>query len=192
MSLTEVDGRRLRREQNREAVLEALVSLLEDGVYQPTSNEIAERAGISPRSLFRYFDDVDDLSRAAIERHIERSGPLFTLDVSPDTPTSAKVGLVVEARARLFDAIAPTARTARAIAHRNPVVAEQLGRIRDHLRTDLRKVLGPELSARPGVLPALDALLSFESYELLRYDQGLSRAKTVSALVTATNALLSS
>jgi AcrR family transcriptional regulator len=192
MTITEVDGRRLRREQNREAVLEALVSLLVDGVYQPTSNEIAERAGISPRSLFRYFDDVDDLSRAAIERHIERTGALFTLDVAPDAPTAEKVGLVVEARTLLFDAIAPTARTARVIGHRNPVVAEQLGRIRAHLRADLRKVFAPDLSTRADVFPALDALLSFESYELLRFDQRLSRAKSVAALVTAANALLSS
>ena len=186
MAMTQVDGRRLRREQNREAVLEALVALLEDGVYQPTTNEIAERAGISPRSLFRYFDDVDDLSRAAIERHMERVGSLFTLDVSPDAPTALKITQVVEQRARLYDAIAPTARTARVIAHRNEVVATQLRRIRAHLRNELRRAFG-----RDDVLPALDALLSFESYELLRYDQGLSRATAVAALTAAVTKALS-
>ena len=43
-----VDGRRLRREQNREAVIDALVELFEEGSYTPSSGEIAERAGISP------------------------------------------------------------------------------------------------------------------------------------------------
>jgi hypothetical protein len=42
------------------------------------------------------------------------------------------------------------------------------------------------------VLPALDALCSFETYDLLRNDRGLSRAATVSTLTTAINALLSS
>ena len=60
----EVDGRRLRRDQNREAVLDALVALFHEGIYQPSTNDIAERAGISPRSVFRYFEDVDDLNRA--------------------------------------------------------------------------------------------------------------------------------
>ena len=186
MALDEVDGRRLRREQNRQAVLEALVALLDDGVYQPTTNEIAERAGISPRSLFRYFDDVDDLSRAAIERHMERVGPLFNLDVPPDLPTAEKIAQVVEQRARLFDAIAPTARTARVTAHRNPVIKTQLGRIRTHLRNELRRVFG-----REDALPALDVLLSFESYELLRYDQGLPRAKAIAVLTASAEALLS-
>jgi AcrR family transcriptional regulator len=188
VAVTEVDGRRLRREQNREAVLEALVSLFEDGVYQPTSSEIAERAGISPRSLFRYFDDAGDLTRAAIERHLERSGPLFDLDVATDAPLPTRIGIVVEARAHLFETIAPIARTARVTAHRNDIVATRLRQMRAHLRTELRRVLGPA----DAVLPALDVLLSFESYELLRYDQGLSRAKATAALTSAATTLLAS
>ena len=78
---TQVDGRRLRREQNREAVIDALVALFEEGSYTPSSNEIAERAGISPRSLFRYFDDVDDLNRTAVERHINTHRALFDVAV---------------------------------------------------------------------------------------------------------------
>ncbi|MDQ1403321.1 MAG: hypothetical protein QOG03_1637, partial [Actinomycetota bacterium] len=45
----ELDGRRLRREQNRAAVLAALVDLFAEGEYQPNANLIAERAGLSPR-----------------------------------------------------------------------------------------------------------------------------------------------
>ena len=48
------DGRRVRREQNREAVLDAVVELFHEGSYQPTTDEIAIRAGLSPRSQFRY------------------------------------------------------------------------------------------------------------------------------------------
>src|SRR5438045_9710500 len=98
----EVDGRRLRRTQNRIAAVEALVELFEEGVYQPSTSEIAERAGISPRSLFRYFEDVDDLHRAAIDSQLERAQPLLDLDVSPDTATRTKIDAIVEARVRLF------------------------------------------------------------------------------------------
>jgi AcrR family transcriptional regulator len=181
----EVDGRRLRREQNRQAVLDALVSLLEDGEYQPTSTAIAERAGISPRSLFRYFDDVDDLSRAAIERHMARWGALFTFDIDLELPLPERIRAVVEQRARLFDVIAPIARTARVTAHRNKVIGAQLRNIRGHLRTEVARVLGAG-----DVLPVLDALLSFESYELLRHDQHLSRDKVLDHLTGAVAALL--
>src|SRR5688500_3891186 len=83
-STHEVDGRRLRRQQNREAVIDALIELFEEGSYTPSSAEVAERAGISPRSLFRYFDDVDDLNRAAVDRHIDTHRALFEIEVDPD------------------------------------------------------------------------------------------------------------
>ena len=93
--LIDVDGRRLDREQNREAVLDALVQLFHEGAYQPNANEIAELAGLSPRSLFRYFDDVDDLNRAAIERQLAAARPLLDLGVGPDAPTRAKIDHLV-------------------------------------------------------------------------------------------------
>ena len=184
------DGRRVRRAQNREAVLDALVSLFAEGVYQPSSGQIAERAGISPRSLFRYFDDVDDLSRAAIARHFALAGPLFETAVNPGAGTEAKIHAVVEERARLHETVAPVARAARASAHRNPVIADQLRTTRSSLRAQLVRTFAAELDRRDGVLPTLDALLSFEAWELLRGDQGLSRAKAVAALVAALAAVL--
>jgi TetR/AcrR family transcriptional regulator, regulator of autoinduction and epiphytic fitness len=191
MVMTEVDGRRLRREQNRDAVLDALAELFVEGVYQPSSNQIAERAGISPRSLFRYFDDVDDLSRATIERQLARARPLLELDVAPASPTADKIAAVVEARMRLFEATAPAGRAARVCAHRHPVVAQQMHESRSYLRRQLRTLFAPELKgARVALLPAIDALCSFETYQLLRVDQSLSRARTAASLTEALTALL--
>jgi AcrR family transcriptional regulator len=188
---TDVDGRRLRREQNREAVLDALVDMFGEGVYQPSSNEIAVRAGLSPRSLFRYFDDVDDLNRAAIDRQLVAARPLLDVGVGGDAPTATKVDHLVEARVRLFETIAPAARAARVCAPRHPVIAAQLHDGRSYLRHQVHRLFSAELDGdRAALLPALDALCSFETYELLRADQGLSRTKTVAALVSALTALL--
>ena len=187
----EVDGRRLRREQNREAVLDALVELFTEGFYQPSANDIAERAGISPRSLFRYFDDIDDLNRATIERHLAAARPQLDIGIGPDAPTRTKVERVVEARMRLFEMIAPAARAARGYALRHPVVAAHLRENRSYLRDQVHRLFATELEGdRAALLPALDALCSFETSELLRFDQGLSRPKTTSALVRALTALL--
>src|SRR3954453_6982448 len=110
--VAQVDGRRLRREQNREAVVDALVELFEEGDYTPSSATIAARAGISSRSLFRYFDDVNDLNRAAIERHIAINPHLFEPHIDPGLPTAAKIDAFVDARVELHDAVAPGARAA--------------------------------------------------------------------------------
>ncbi|HUP84580.1 MAG TPA: TetR/AcrR family transcriptional regulator [Acidimicrobiales bacterium] len=187
----DVDGRRLRREQNREAVIDALVELYEEGQYEPGANVIAERAGLSPRSLFRYFDDIDDLNSAAIDRQLEAARPLLDPGIRDDDSTVVKIERVVEARVRLFETIAPAARAARVCAPRHGIVAAQIRESRSYLRHQLQRVFARELRASGGaLLPAIDALCAFEAYDLLRHDQRLSRGRTTAALVAALTAML--
>lgn len=186
-----VDGRRLRRRQNREAVLDAMLELFGEEVYDPSTAEIAGRAGLSPRSLFRYFDDVDDLHRAAIERQLDTARPLVDVDVGPDAPTTAKISRLVAARILLFEAIGPAARAARVLAHRHPIVAAQIHGSRSYLRRQIGRLFEPELEGdRSTLLATIDALCSFETYDLLRHEQGLSRPATEAALVGTLEALL--
>ena len=79
----ETDGRRLRRALNREAVVDALLDLYSEGNLRPSTDEIAERAGISPRSLFRYFRDADDLAGEAVTRQLGRAMPLLAIRNEP-------------------------------------------------------------------------------------------------------------
>jgi AcrR family transcriptional regulator len=178
--ITEVDGRRARREQNRMAVLHALVELHREGSYDPGTARIAERAGLSPRSLFRYFDDVDDLNRAAIEHQLELAKPLLAIAAEPADPTGHKAKRLADGRVRLFEAIAPAARAARVCAPRHPMIAAQIDQARAFYRSQLRKLFAPELAAmreeQAGTaLAAADVVCSFESYDLLRRDHRLSR-----------------
>lgn len=186
-----IDGRRLRREQNREAVLDALSELFAEGQYTPTSRQIADRAGLSLRSLVRYFDDFDDLVGSAIARQERQARPLMELTVTAGAPTAEKVRAVVDSRVRLWETIGAAARAGRVCAHRQPVVADGIARSRRHFRRQLSQLFAPELERTGGqVLAAADVLLSFESYELLRSAQRLSRAATVSTLVAALESLL--
>lgn len=192
MATTDVrDGRRLRREQNREAVLEALGELFAEGRYTPTSRQIAERAGLSLRSLVRYFDHFDDLVVSAIARQEQRALPLMDLPVTAGDPTPAKVQAVVEARVHMWDAIGATARAGRVCAHRQPLVASRIAASRRALRRQLSRLFAPELErAGAHALAAMDVLLSFESYDLLRSAQRLSGASTVATLTASLESLL--
>lgn len=184
MGVAALDGRRVRRHQNREAVIDALIELFHEGVYEPGSALIAERAGLSPRSLFRYFDDIDDLSHAAIDRQLAEAVPLVEVNADASAPLAVRIERLVESRVRVFEAIAPGARAARVIAHRNTVVARQVHDARRYLREQIHRLFGDTLH-----LAAIDALCSFETYELLR-EQRLSRPKIIATLVDSLTALL--
>jgi AcrR family transcriptional regulator len=187
----QVDGRRLRREHNRDLVLDALAKLFAEGQYTPTSREIADRAGLSLRSLVRYFDDFDDLIRSAIARAERQALTLVEVDCEPGEPTAVKVRAVAECRVRLFETVAPAARAGRVVAHRQPLVAQEMQRTRRYLRRQLTQLFAPEMARTgPAVLPAMDVLLSFESWELMRGAQRLSRTATVEAMIAALSALV--
>lgn len=163
------DGRRRRRDANRAAVLDALAALWREGRLDPRAGEVARRAGISPRSLFRYFDDVQDLQRAAVERELEHLAPLATVEASASAPTATKVAALLRARDRLFDASRAAALAARAVAHRAPLVEASIARSRQHLRDQVARLFAPELERAPGgTLELLDALTSFEAWEARR------------------------
>ncbi|MFN7938691.1 MAG: helix-turn-helix domain-containing protein [Bryobacteraceae bacterium] len=56
----------------REAILDAALTLFEEkGFEEATVDEIAERAGVSRRSFFRYFGSKSDLMGEGVTRHGE-------------------------------------------------------------------------------------------------------------------------
>lgn len=186
-----VDGRRLRRQQNRETVIDALIQLFEAGVYQPSAQEIAEQAGVSPRSLFRYFDDLDDLSQAAILRLVEGARQFTDVEIDPSLPLAERITRLVAARVQLFETTAAASRAARITAHRRPPVATQLRESREFLRMQIATVFAHELrGSRDHLLPAIDALCSFETYELLRTTHRLPQKRAAAAIRNAVSTLL--
>jgi len=192
---TETDGRRLRREANRQAVVEALVSLYADGRYQPSAAEVAERSGISPRSVFRYFEDTDDLARAAVAHHLERARPLLPVEIAVDAPRADKIAELVRRRIGLWEVVGPSARVARMRAPVHDVLAAELKRNRAAQRAQIARLFGPELEVAPTdvarrALAAADVLCSFESYDMLRHDQELSVDQIAITLTEALEAVL--
>lgn len=188
------DGRNLRRDRNRQAVVAALLELYREGDLRPSSDAIAARAGISARSLFRYFDDIDALVMTAIEQQQAHLQPLYAVPVGPQDPLGPRVERFVEARVRLLEAMGPVGRVARSHAIDRPALDAELRRIRAVLRDQVAAVFAPELAERAGdgdaTLAALDVALSWETYHLLRDDQRRNRPDATAVMVLAVRRLL--
>ena len=192
MTTTEpqVDGRHARRDRNRTAVVEAMLELYHEGNYEPSSDEIAARAGLSPRSLFRYFDDLDDLVRTAIDHQLEVVRPYTDPGATVDAPLAERIARLVQSRWRTYAEIEVVARIARARALTQPLLAEQIASSRRFWRQQLADLFAAELQHAPAdTLAAIDVLTSFESVQHLR-EQGLGRARIDAALGAALMKLL--
>jgi AcrR family transcriptional regulator len=192
---TSTDGRQLRRRRNRETVVEALLDLYRDGNLRPSTEEIAARSGLSPRSLFRYFEDVDDLTRSAVMRQEARAMPLVAIDAGPEEVLDRRVAALVEQRFRLFDAVGHAAAVTRLRAPFQPLLAAELSQNRRFLRSQLSSLFASELAAMgeaksASTLAAIDVLTSFESYQLLIGDLSMASSEARAVVADALSALL--
>jgi AcrR family transcriptional regulator len=190
-----IDGRTARRDRNRELVLDAALELFRQGYLEPSALQVAERSGVSPRSVFRYFEDTDELLRAAIARHHELILPLFDMPGLGEGPVDERISRFVSHRLRLYHKAAATARAALRRAPTNRIIADQLDRTRRRLRGQLEAMFEPELRAMPvpqrrAMLLAADALFQFEGVEHLWAHVALPPAELEDVLRRALHALL--
>ena len=172
-----------------------MLSLYTAGNLDPSSDQIAESAGLSPRSLFRYFEDLDDLVRVAILRQHDRLLATSRLDVSCAGPLSDRVTRLVEQRVQLFEHIGSVGIVSRVRAPFQPLIASELAMSRSFLRRQLEQLFAPELSQRGALgaassIAAIDVLTSFESFQLMRDDQQLSELQIEVALADAITRVL--
>ena len=183
-----VDGRTARRDRNRLAVLDAVLELFEEGNLNPGVHEVADRSGVSLRSVYRYFEDLDDLITAAIDRHLERTRPLFDIDRIGEGPLAERINRFTERRLRLFDAMRVIYRASRVRAASDPDVQSGLMDTYQWLGEQTHKMFAPELErldddgSRTDARHTIDLLSQFDSLEHLRHRCGLDRDETVDFL----------
>jgi TetR/AcrR family transcriptional regulator, regulator of autoinduction and epiphytic fitness len=184
------DGRRARRDRNREAVVDAYLELVREGDMHPSVADVAERSGVSHRSVFRYFADKDELARTAVQRQLAWASSLAPIPVEVTAPLDQRIAALVERRAAMFERIGLVGRLSRALAGRQPIIAEQLELSRRFFRKQVKTLFERELAAlgepeAGEALGAIDVLCSFEAYDLLRRDQGMSQARAMRTMERA-------
>jgi TetR/AcrR family transcriptional regulator of autoinduction and epiphytic fitness len=168
------DGRVLRGARNRQAVVDAMLELIEEGDPQPTAKRVAERAGVALRSVFHHFDDVESVLAAAARLQAQRHWHLVR-PVTPELPLDERVAQVVAQRSTLFERIAPARRAALLVEHESPVIRTWLEEGRATLRRQLVATFAPELAGEGrDLLAALEVSASWTAWESLRRRQGLS------------------
>lgn len=190
-----VDGRTARRERNRSAVIDAHLDLVLETGQPPSPDAVAARSGVSLSSLFRYFDTLDDLQQHAVAVFFDRYGELFEIPDIGHGPSEARLRRFVDARLRLHDKVAPIARMTRVQAHLGGPIAPELQELRAKLATQVRTHFAPELTSFPRAeaehrADAIDALTSFEAFDLLRTGHDRSNREIRRSWTIALEALL--
>ncbi|MFM8312531.1 MAG: TetR/AcrR family transcriptional regulator [Ilumatobacteraceae bacterium] len=195
----ESDGRHQRRARNRDSVVAALLGLYREGNLDPSADEIAERSGVSARSVFRYFDDVDDLARAALDKALADVAPLIPIAAEPGDPTATKIRALLDERERLWESHANVLLASRVRAPFQPALAENIAASRLLFRQQVRTLFAPEAAAlrdavgakaAEAAITAVHLLCTFENWHILRVDHGLTTRAARATITTSIDALL--
>ncbi len=190
-----LDGRSARRARNSDAVLDAVHELFVEGQHVPHVEDVAARAGVSLRSVYRYFPDSRQLMLAALVRRTRLAEPDWELPDEGQGTFEERVENFVEHRMRLYEHAAPTIRAALALTDRVPEIAEQVDRRRTQVAEQARRHFAQELAEVPpeeaeSRLICVELLCQFEALDLLRSQRGLPPRRAHDVLVAGVHALL--
>ncbi len=172
------DGRTARSQRTRTAVVDALLALLGDGNPRPTAREIAEKAGVSLRSVYVHFDDLDDLFVAAAERQLHVVLGMV-VEVPSTGPLADRASTLMRVRGRIYEKVGPVRRAAERQEPFSPTLARTMRAVRRATREELARVFATELGAADTTLPAdtksyehrltmLDAMTASSTWDHLR------------------------
>ncbi|MBJ7521089.1 MAG: TetR/AcrR family transcriptional regulator [Solirubrobacteraceae bacterium] len=170
------DGRTARATRTRDAIVDALLALLEEGRLRATGAEIAARAGVSERSIFQHYPSRDALFAAVGERQMARVGEIVS-PIDPATPIGERLDAFVAQRSAVLELLTPTRRAALLIADEHPALAGNIEEVRARKRERALATFAPELEPLPASAgAAVAAAASWSAWDALRAQQGLPLA----------------
>lgn len=170
-----LDGRLARSARTRLAIVDALRSLHHDGDLLPTAPRVAERAGVSVRTVWQHFDDLEALFVEAGRRDLEIA-MTYVVPIDPGLPLATRVEALVEQRSRMYEDLAPVWRAARLKAPFSPQIRLNRDRMVRLGRQHLERVFATELAASPApaaLLAALEVSTGWGAWESLRTELDL-------------------
>lgn len=191
-----LDGRLARSARTFFAVVDALLGLIQEGNLRPTAAQVAERAGVSRRSVYLHFDNIEALLAAAADRHAVRTSDLW-IGPSSQLPLNERIDELVARWSIALEEVSPVRRALALHRDTSTGAARCLRVARDAAVAELERVFAPELlgrapHARAELLSAVEMTTSWSMWEQLRRQQGLPVDEAAGVVARMLRCLLAS
>jgi AcrR family transcriptional regulator len=175
------DGRLQRSERSRRLIIDATQELVGEGVLVPTAQQIADRAGVGIRTLFRHFADMESLY-ATMDTELRDGYEGMFLGGGRAGALTERILHAMESRALAYEKLYPLIQSTRAQMWRSAVLRKNYARNQRGLRRDLAAWLPEMLELPESRRQAVEAAASFETWDRLRTHQGLSKKASLNTV----------
>lgn len=180
--------------RRRVHALDAFIDLVLEGNLPPNPKQVAERAGISMATLFRYFENLNSMRQDAAARMLERF-PLLEVEDIGKGPLPGRIERFVALRVALWEKVNPLARLQRSVVLQDEDAARMVDYIRSVMANQVREHFAPELreltaAQRDDAVALIAMLTSVESWEQFRHAYRRSPLQTRRAWADTIKAIL--
>ena len=100
------DGRLAQGARTRAALVEALLTLVDEGGVHPTIPDVAARADVSVRTVYHHFGGIQELLVAAMELQADRYRDLL-FAIPPKGSTELRITALCRQRRFYFEQVTP-------------------------------------------------------------------------------------
>lgn len=172
----ETDGRVERSVATRRRILDATRALLISGITEPTASRIADRAGITTRTLFRHFEDMASLSATLVREAQAGAQAVMDEPFHGDPEQNDWHDLleqIIERRVRVYESLLPLYVSSAWLGNTSDTIKVIQREGIKRRRRRLQDVLPEQVAADQELFEALDATLSIEFWLSLRKGQNL-------------------
>ncbi len=166
----------------------AILALVEEGMISPTAEDVAARANVGLRTVFRHFKDMESLYAEIMLELGKRFAALAAPFASADW--QGQLRELTERRLTTYEMLMPFKRAADAHRHESKALHAHHAGMLAVMRARLHGLLPTEIASDPALFEALDLTLSFDAWQRLRSEQGLSEAPARSVVQALLHALL--
>ena len=184
------DGRRKRGDQSRQQIVEAMLELVRDGNMGPSAAQVAERAGVGLRTVFRHFEEMEVLYREMAEVTQAKVRPIIEKAYT-HTAWRDRLLEMVERRIKIHEDIMPLKIAGSVLRFRSAFLMDDYT---NHLcleRKMLEAVLPSGVRKDQTLLRALEMVTSFQAWRCLRQDQALPVAEARRVMLRLLRGVLS-
>lgn len=185
----ETDGRRLRADESRRRIAQAMLDLVREGEVTPSAETVAERAGVGRRTVFRLFNDMEGVYREMHAIMVARLAPMFAAPFDGAT-WRERLDEVIERRAHMFEEMLPIKSAADAHRYRSAFLQNEHKKLTRLQRQTMLAVLPEGITSQTERVEALDLTLSFEVWRRLRQEQRLPPRQAAAVLRRIVRALM--
>jgi len=151
------------------------------GDMNPSTANIAKKASVGLRSVFRHFNDKDAIYREVDAILVKAYRPIMEAPYKSDD-WQGRLFELVERRCEISEAIAPYRISTTAARRRSKFLKENYRRLHETEKARLNAILPRHLHTDTSAGRAILVAVSFDTWRLLWQDEELSASETVEAV----------